>query len=173
MFKFEASFIESAMTYPWVLLHWNSVFCLVNFACFTFCRTANPVFLSHVHSYSKIVSRRVKRVTWSHLSVVLPCPAPWGMVTLTCRLSSVFHHSKLKVCLQCLWSWQFLFFPLRTAGQSWLPKSFAVCVQGALERLWQSQCEASGMTVFSLLGEGDNDYSISSQHKVWRILSAQ
>ena len=52
-------------------------------------------------------------------------------------------------------------------------KQFAVCVQGALERLWQSQCEASGMTVFSLLGEGDNDYSISSQHKVWRILSAQ
>lgn len=134
MFKYEASFIESAITYPWVLLHWNSVFCLVNFPCFTFCRTANPVFLSHVHSYSKTVSRRVKRVIWSHFSVILPCPAPWGVVTLTCWLSSVFPHSKLKVCLQCLSPWQFLFFPRRAAGQSWLPENN---LQSVFRVLWK------------------------------------
>lgn len=59
-----------------------------------------------------------------------------------------------------------LIFPRLSSQDSWsvmTPKEpFAIWLQGALERLCQRQCEASGVAVFSLLGKGDNDYSISS-----------
>ena len=163
MFKFESSFIERAITYPWVLLHWISVFCLVNFPCFTFCRTANPVFLSQAHSYSKIVFQEGKRkVVWSYLRVILPCPVPWDMVTVACWLSwsPVISLSPLQAPSVSAVPVA-LIAPLLSSENSWsvmTPKEhFAVCSGCLGKTLWQSQCEASGMTVFSLLGEGHND----------------